>query len=212
MVPTDRFPGAVTVSRLLSGVAVGITVLAAIAWLFPRPLADAFFAGWVLFGVGLALLGALGTWTRRTPVVWVAALLLTVLSIVGIWSIGFYIAPAALVLLASAVLLQRAGQRPGAVETVRENPPSVLEAVLKTVAGAILAVLGAGLFYEGTFVRELFIRGCASETLACALAVTRWDAVGLTLVGLAAMTAGGWLVWRQIAIGRVLASNPLGDG
>jgi hypothetical protein len=41
------------------------------------------FAAWVLFAVVLAVVGAVGAWGRRTASVWVAALLLTGLTVVG---------------------------------------------------------------------------------------------------------------------------------
>lgn len=210
MAPVNRLPDALTTSRLLGGLAVLLAVVAAVVLLFPRPLADAFFAAWVLFVVVLAIVGALGAWTRRTALVWVSALLLTGLTVVGMLSIGLFVAPAALALLGSAVALQLTGPRAGAHEAIRADPPSVLEAVLKTIGGIVAVVLGGGLLYEGTLVRELFSRGCASETLNCALAVTRWDAVGLALLGLAAVWLGGWLVWKQVAVGRVLAANQAG--
>lgn len=210
MVPAKRMPDAFTVSRLLSGFAVVLAGVAAVVLLFPRPLADAFFAAWVVFAIVLAVVGAVGAWTRRTALVWVATLLLSGLTVVGMWSIGGFVAPAALVLLGAAVASLRTGPRPGAHESILEDPPSVLEAVLKTLAGAILVVVGAGLAYEGTVVRELFTRGCSNETLACALAVVRVDAIGFSILGLAAIGTGGWLVWRQVAAGRVLASSHTG--
>ena len=210
MPSTNRASDASTVSRLLSGLAVALAGLAAVALLFPRPLADAFFAAWVLFAVVLAIVGAFGAWTHRTTLTWVAALLLSGLTVVGMWSLGPFVAPAALVLLGSAVASLWSGPRPDAHESVLDDPPSVLEAVLKTLVGVILAVVGTGLAYEGIFVRELFTRGCIDETLDCALAVTRWDAVGLSLLGLAAIGIGGWVVWKQVTIGRVLATNRAG--
>ncbi len=210
MVPSNRSPDAVTTSRLLSGVAVVLAGLAAVPLLFTQPQGDAFFAAWVLFAIILAVIGALGAWTRRTALVWVAALLLFALSIVGMWSLGPFIAPAALVLLGAAVASLWTGPRPDRHEAVLNDPPSVMDAVLTTLVGAVLVVVGATLGYEGTIVRELFTSGCASETLDCALAVTRWDAVGLTVLGLAAIGIGGWLVWRQVAVGRILASNQTG--
>lgn len=210
MVPMTRLSDPFLVSRLLATSAVVLAGVAAVALLVPRPLADAFFAAWVLVAVALAGVGALATWTRRTALVWVAALLLSGLSVVGMWSVGLFVAPAAVVLLGAAVASHWTGPRPGSHEAVLEDPPSVLEAVLKTLAGAGLVVVGAGLTYEGTFVRELFTRGCVSETLGCALAVTRWDAAGLAVLGLAGLGLGGWVVWRQVAVGRVLASTQAG--
>lgn len=211
MVPANRLPDGRTACRLSSGFAVALALVAAASLLPPRPLADVFFAGWVFVAVGLTALGAVAAWTDRTPLVWVAALLLAALSVVGMWSIGFYIATSALLMLVAAGLSQWAVPRRPGVGPVAD-PPTVLEAVYKTLGGSVTVVLGAGLFYEGTFVRELFLRGCTRETLACALAVTRWDAVGLTFVGLAAVAVGVWLVWRQVAIGRALAADQPGRG
>ncbi len=211
MRPSSRLPDALTVSRFLAGLAVVLATLAAIVLLVPRPLADAFFAAWVLFAVVLAVVGALGAWTRRTALVWVTALLLAGLSIVGMWSLGPFVAPASLALLGAAVASLWTAPRPGVHEAILDNPPSVLEAVLKTLAGVVLVGVGIGLVYDGAIVRELFARGCSSETLSCMLAVTRWDAVGLSLLGSAGIGSGGWLVWKQVAIGRVLASNVAGS-
>ncbi len=207
MVSLDRFPDAVTVSRLLGGFSVVLAGGAAVILLFPRPLADAFFAAWVLFAVILTVVGALGAWTRRPALSWMAALLLSGLSIVGMWSLGAFVAPAALVLLGSAVASLWTAPRPGAHEAVLDNSSSVFEAVLKTLAGAVFVVIGTGLAYGGIVVRELFTSGCSSETLDCAIAVTQWDAVGLSVLGLATIGIGGWIIWTQMAVGRVLASN-----
>jgi hypothetical protein len=207
MVPANRLPDALTVSRLLASLSFVLAGVAAVVLLFPQPMADAFFAAWVLFAVLLAVFGAIGAWARRSALVWVAALLLSGLTVVGMWSIGGFIAPAALGLLGAAVATLWTGSRPGAHEAVVEDPPSVLEAVTKSLAGTVLVVAGAALAYEGTVVRELFTRGCSSETLACALAVMRLDAVGLSILGLATVGSGGWLVWRQVAVVRVLASS-----
>lgn len=207
MDPASRLPDASTTSRLSSGLAVLFAVSAAAALLSPRPLADAFFAAWVVFAVGLAIVGAVGAWTRRTGLVWVAAVLLTGVAIVGIMSIGLYVLPAALALFGAAVASQLTPPRRGVHEAIQADPPSVLDAVLKTLGGTVAAVIGAGLVYEGTFVRELFTGGCARETLDCALAVTRWDAVALSVIGFTAVGVGGWLVWRQVAIGRALAAR-----
>jgi len=83
MGPANRLPDAQTPSRLLAGFAVVLAGAAAVALLLPRPLADALFAAWVLFAVVLAVVGAVGAWGRRTASVWVAALLLTGLTVVG---------------------------------------------------------------------------------------------------------------------------------
>lgn len=205
MVPAFRVPPARTASRLLAALAVAVAGVAAAVLLRPDPLADVFFAGWVLVAVALALVGAIAAWTNRTPLVWAAALLLTGLSIVGMWSIGAFVAPAALCLLGSALLSQVAGPRSGVREAIAADPPTVPEAVLKTLAATGCLLAGAGLVYLGAVAGELF-GACARETLACALDNTHWDAVGTTLVGLVALGFGGWLLWKQVYVARVLAS------
>lgn len=192
-------------SRLLSVLAVVSTSVAASYLLFPRPLADVFFAGWVLFSTLLSLVGAIGAWTNRLSLVWVAALLLAGLSIVGMWSIGLFIAPAALLLLGAALLLQVAGPRTDVRDAIRSNPPTVPDAVLKTLAGSVSVAVGAGLVYVGAFSQELF-GACATETVDCAIEKAHWNAIGLTVIGLIAVGFGGWLIWKQVYIARVLAS------
>lgn len=198
-----------TGSRVFGVLAIVSTIVAAAVLLLPDPLADVFFAGWVLFSVILALVGGLGTWTNRTPLVWLAALLLTGLSIVGMWSIGFLIAPAALLLLGAALCAQRAGPRQDVPEGIIANPPAVRETLGKTVAGIGSVAVGGRLVDIGALGRELF-GACASETLACALGTANWEGVGLTLLGLTAISFGGWLLWKQVYVARVLASQHAG--
>lgn len=204
MVTAYQSPSLGKASRLLSVLAILSASVAGGYLLLPNPLVDVFFGGWVLVSVILALVGGIGVWTNRTPLVWVAALLLTGLSIVGMWSIGRYIAPAALLLLGAALFSQLSGPREEAVEAVTANPPTAREIVLKTLAGTGSVVVGAGLVYGGAFAQELF-GACASETVACAIDETYWDAVGITVLGLIAIGLGGWLIWRQTFITRVLA-------
>lgn len=191
------------VSRLLSLLAVLSASLAAIFLLFPDPLADAFFAGWILFSVGLTIVGGLATWTNRTPLVWVTSILLLIVSILGMMSIGFLVAPAAFFLFGAALFSQVAGLREGVREAIIADPPTTTQIVLKTLGGVVSLALGAGLVYSGAFVQELF-GACAQETLVCALSKTRWDAVGLTVMGLVTISLGGWLIWKQIYIVYVL--------
>lgn len=195
-----------TASRALGALAVLLAVVAAGFLLAPRPLADAFFAGWVVVAVGVALVGGIAAWTDRRAPLWVAALALTALAIVGMWSLGFLIAPAALCLLLAAVLAQVAGRREPARRTIAD-PPTVPEAILKTLAGSGAVVVGAALVYVGAFTGELF-GACASETLACALGKADWGGLAVTLLGLGAVGLGGWLLWRQVTVARVLASKP----
>jgi hypothetical protein len=209
MVPSLQPDRARAGSRLSAALAVLVAVVAAVALLLPNPLADAFFAGWVLFGVALAVAGAVGAWTNRTALVGAAALLTTGLAVVGMWSIGFFVAPAALLLLASALLSRAAGPRRAVVEAITADPPSGRELALKAVAGVGNVILGGWLVNAGALERDLF-GACAQETLACALAGTHWDAVAVTAVGLLLIGVGVWLVWRQLYTARVLVSRPVG--
>ncbi|WP_458210805.1 hypothetical protein [Haladaptatus sp. NG-SE-30] len=205
----SRSPTARTTSRLLSALALFSTSVAAVFLLFPEPLADAFFAGWVLFSVVLSLVGGIGAWTNRTSLVWVTALLMTGLSILGMWSIGLFIAHAALFLLGSAFLSQWAGPREGVQEAIIANPPTVRESLSKALAGISSVGLGGWLVYRGAFTRELF-QACASETVNCVIDNTHWDAVGVTVLGLLAVAFGSWLVWKQLYIARVLGLKQVG--
>ncbi|MFC7140474.1 hypothetical protein ACFQMA_11615 [Halosimplex aquaticum] len=198
-------PSPETASRQASALAVGAASAAAFALLYPDPFADAFFAGWVLAVVGLAAVAAVGAWTNRTPLVWVAALLTTGLAIVGMMSIGLFVAPVALLLLLAAGFSQAAGPRAGAREAILADPPSGREMLLKALAGVAAVVTGSGLVYFGAVAQPLF-GACARETLSCALAKTHWGAVAVTALGLLAVCLGGWLLWRQSYVARVLAS------
>ncbi|MFB6353019.1 MAG: hypothetical protein ABEJ92_02940 [Halobacteriales archaeon] len=194
-------------ARVLSGLAL-VSALVAAGWLlWPAALGDAFFAAWVVFAVALTSIGTAATWTRRRPLVWVTALLLVGLAVVGMWSIGFFVAPSALLLLATALVLQLGGV--GATPPP-PDPPSAREAVGRTLLGVVAIALGGGLAYEGAVVRELFSRACGGETPACALAVTNWDGVGLSVLGLVGIGLGGWLVWRQLAIRLAGGGDQLG--
>lgn len=196
-------------SRLLGMLSVLATILAAVYLLFPNPLADTFFTGWVVFSVIIALVGGFGVWTNRSALVWISALLMTVLSIVGMWSIGFFIAPAALLLLGAAVLSQLAGPRQGVRETIIANPPPARQTAMRAAAGIGSILIGGWLLNIGAFGRELF-GACASETLACALDKTHWDAVGIMVLGLLVIGFGGWFLWKQIYVARVLAAKQTG--
>lgn len=195
-----------TVSRLLSVLAVVSASVAVTYLLFPDPLTDVFFSGIVLLSVIFALVGGIGVWTKRTPLVWVGALLLTGLSILGMMSIGLFLAPAALFSLGAAVFSQLAGPRTGVREAIISNQPTERELVRKKQAGIGSVAVGLGLVYVGSFAQELF-GSCAIETVACALDTTNWGAVGLTVLGLIAVSYGSWLLWKQAFIRRVLAST-----
>jgi hypothetical protein len=77
------------------------------------------------------------------------------------------------------------------------DPPTESEVVQKTLAGIGSVVVGVGLVYVGAFAQELF-GACASETIACAIEKTQWGAVGISVIGLIAISFGGWLFWRLI--------------
>lgn len=206
MVPAFQPSTAKTISRVLGILAVLSTILTAGILLSPNPLADVFFAGWVTFSILLSTAGAGAAWTNRTPLLWVAAVLLTGLLVMGMWSIGLFIAPAALSLLGAAVLSQWAGPRRDVQEEIIANPPTVYEAVLKTLAGTGSIAIGGWLVYTGAIAQHLF-GACAAETLDCALANTHWNAVAITTLGILAIGLGGWLIWKQVYIGRVLAGE-----
>jgi hypothetical protein len=59
---------------------------------------------WSLFIIGMALIGGYGAWTGNRFVVWTVALPLLVLSLLSM-AIGLLVAPAALLFMASGVLL-----------------------------------------------------------------------------------------------------------
>lgn len=201
-------PTSQTVSRLLSVLAILFACIAVTYLLLPNPLADVFFAGIVMLSVIFALVGGIGVWTNRTPLVWVAALMVTGLTFLGMMSIGVFLVLAALLLVGAAIFSQLAGPRMDVQETIIANPPTEREVVRKKQLGAGSVVVGVGLVYVGAFTQELF-GACASETLACALNKTNWGAVGLTVLGLVAISLGGWLLWKQAYITRVLASTQI---
>lgn len=212
MAPALQPSAARTGGRLLGAVAVPLAVAGAAVLLFPALLADAFFARWVLFAVLLAVAGGVGAWTARTPLVWTAALLLTALSVLGMWSLGPFVAPAALALLGSAVLSHLASSSRTDRDRTAPDPPPVREAVLWVGAGVGSVAVGGWLVYLGAIARELF-GACAREMPACVLARTHWDAVGTTLVGLLTIALGGWLLrrlGRRIARSRRLAPGEVG--
>lgn len=206
-----------TATRLLSAVAILLASVAAGYLLLPHPLADVFVAAWVLGSVGLSLVGGIGVWTNRTPLVWVAALLLAGISILGMMSIGLFIAPAAVCLLGAALLLQRAGPQEEDREansaeshrkTTSAESQTVRTTVLKTLAGTGSVAVGIWLVYVSALVRDLF-GACAAETLACVLSRTHWSRVGTAVLGATAVGLGGWLLWKQVSIVRVRGTKGL---
>ncbi|MFC6953063.1 hypothetical protein [Halorubellus litoreus] len=196
MVRTGVGASAATGARVASALAVLAAAVAAGVSLGVGPLADAFFAATVLGIVSLVVVAAVGAWTTRPTVAWFGALAVAAVVVVGRWSAGVFIVPAALALLAAAATSQRARRR----ERDRDGPddsPAWPVLVGRALAGAAALAVGATLLYLGAFVRELFAAGCARETLSCALAVTNWDAVALTALGVLAVAVGGSLVWKQ---------------
>jgi hypothetical protein len=171
--------------------------VAATYLLLPDPLGDVFVAGWVVLGVLLSIVGGIGAWRNRSPLIWVAAISLIGLTIMGLLSIGRFIAPAGLFMLGSAVCSQLAGPRTETLEATITDPPTESEVVQKTLAGIGSVVVGVGLVYVGAFAQELF-GACASETIACAIEKTHWGAVGIAVLGLSAISLGGWQFWRLI--------------
>jgi hypothetical protein len=179
---------------------------AAVFLLFPSPLEDIFFTGWVLFSVLITVVGLIGSRIHRTYLVWLSAAILIGLSIVGMWSIGFLVTPAALCLILSAALMQVTENHRKIREQIIADPPSVSEAVAKTLVSCIAIGFGSVLVYLGAFARSLF-EACARETLTCTLEQIHWDAVSMASLGLASLIFGGWLLRKQIVIARILSSE-----
>lgn len=208
MLPAIVDSPARTASRLLGTLAAAAAAVAAGTILLPEPLADVFFAGWVLAAVGLAAVGGVAAWTDRTALVWLTALLLSGLAVLGMWSIGTYVAPAALFLLGAAVCSQLAGPRVADRVAPGLEPAAVPASAPRTLAGAGAIAAGGWLAYAGAVERGLF-GACARETLACALAVARWEAIGLTGLGLALVAVGGWMCYRQLRLARAVGWKPV---
>lgn len=204
MVPSPR-----SASRLLSAAAVVAALLASAVLLAPTPLADVFFAGIVLLSPLFAVVGAVGAWTNRAALVWVAALLSVGLTLVGAMSVGLLFAPAALLLLGSAVAAQAAGPDSARRERLLADPPEPRERAQKALLGVASVVVGAAVVDAAALDRQLF-GSCAQETLACALETTNWGLVALTLLGFGAVAVGGWLLWRQVYVTRLLAGARAG--
>lgn len=88
--------------------------ISGIDYLFGAEYADPALFFWALFILGLTLVGGYGVWTGNRYVLWAVGLGLFALSILGIMSIGLFVAPAALLFVISGFLLtlsHRAGDR-----------------------------------------------------------------------------------------------------
>lgn len=198
-----------TLSRALAGVAVLAALLTSAVLLFPEPLADVFFTGIVLLSPLFAVVGAVGAWTERAALVWVAALLSVGLTLAGAMSVGLLFAPAALLLLGSAVAARATGPDTAARERLVADPPEARERLQKALLGVAGIVGGAAAVDAAAFDRDLF-GSCAQETLGCVMRTTNWGLVGLTLLGFGAIAGGAWLLWRQVYVTRVLAGARAG--
>lgn len=96
--PIGRYEAASTDGTRETGTTSGID------YLFGAEHADPALFYWSLFLIGIALIGGYGAWTGNRVVVWAVALPLLVLSLLSM-AIGLLVAPAALLFLASGVLL-----------------------------------------------------------------------------------------------------------
>lgn len=78
--------------------------ISGVDYLFGAEHADPALFYWSMFLIGISLIGGYGAWTGKRLLVWVVALPLLVLSLLSM-AIGLLVAPAALLFLASGVLL-----------------------------------------------------------------------------------------------------------
>ena len=65
---------------------------------------------WSLFILGFALAGGYGAWTENRYVVWLTALVLLALTVLGAASIGLFVAPVALLFLLAGIWLRDANK------------------------------------------------------------------------------------------------------
>lgn len=63
---------------------------------------------WSLFVLGFALIGSYGAWTENRLLVWLTALAFLALTVLGMASIGLFVAPAALLFLIAGIWLRNA--------------------------------------------------------------------------------------------------------
>jgi hypothetical protein len=103
----------VTGSAGTDGVVVSVTTTQGWenALAFARQNHDYAIVGWAGFVVVLGVLTALAAWRGRPGPVWAAALLLLVLSVLGLASIGLVVAPVALLVALTAFALRASRPR-----------------------------------------------------------------------------------------------------
>ena len=101
--PIGRYEAISTDGTRETGITSGID------YLFGAEHADPALFYWSLFLIGIALIGGYGVWAGKRFVVWAVALPLLVLSLLSM-AIGLLVAPAALLFLASGILLTLANK------------------------------------------------------------------------------------------------------
>jgi len=193
MVPSPPSNARRRASRLLGVLAGLAAAIAAVAVLWPRPLADVFVTAWILGAVLDTLVGTAAAWTGRRALLWVATLLLAGFAVVGMLTVGWLFAPSVVLLLAAALLSGWAGPVLDRPEPSETGPRRIAGG---TLAGAAAVGGGAAVVRVAAFDRELF-GSCAAETPACVLATTNWPAVAATTLALATVALGGRLLLRQ---------------
>jgi hypothetical protein len=97
--PTGRYETVTSDGTIETGTTSGID------YLFGAEHADPALFFWALCVLGFTIVGGYGVWTGNRHVVWAIGLGLLALSVLGILSIGLFVAPAALLFLGSGVLL-----------------------------------------------------------------------------------------------------------
>jgi len=78
---------------------------------YARRNQDYAIVGWAALVLGLGVLTAVAAWRGRPAPVWVAALLLLTLSVLGVASIGLFVMPVALLVFATALATSAARRR-----------------------------------------------------------------------------------------------------
>jgi len=188
---------------VLAGLAAAV---AAVAVLWPRPLADVFVTAWMLGAVLDTLVGTAAAWTGRRALLWVATVLLAGFAVVGMLTVGWLFAPAVLLLFAAALLSGWAGP---ILDQPEPSTTAARRIAVGTLAGAAAVGGGVVVVRVAAFDRELF-GSCAIETPACVLATTDWPAVVATTLALAIVALGGRLLFRQALATRALIERSTG--